>query len=103
MRRIASLLTATLLIAAGIFSPDPLRQAPMKKIHMAGLPKEVEASGNWSGYVLTGKYAEVKGTFTVPSVPSPTGVAAEWVGIDGVSNEDLIQAGVSESGGYNCA
>jgi hypothetical protein len=57
---------------------------------------------NWSGYVMTGSqpYTGVQGTFTVPSLTTSAtcdSEAAEWVGIDGFGNTDLIQAGIDES------
>ena len=58
-------------------------------------------SNNWSGYILEGSYTKVVGTFRVPTLTTgvPTsGVVAEWVGIDGWQNSDLIQAGVNLSG-----
>lgn len=56
-------------------------------------------SANWSGYEYQdGPYSSVTGTFDVPNlVASPSATdAAEWVGIDGADNSDLIQAGVGE-------
>ena len=56
-------------------------------------------SKNWSGYYLNGSsFTAVSSTFTVPSVSasSTSTYTAEWVGVDGVSNSNLIQAGVSE-------
>jgi hypothetical protein len=61
------------------------------------------ASGNWSGYSLTGgspKFDEVVGDWIVPSVNSQfekfTGYSSMWVGIDGnCTCDDLIQDGVS--------
>lgn len=57
---------------------------------------------NWSGYALAGSdFTGVTGTF---NVPVPTGSAscvqqtAIWVGVDGLDNHDLLQAGISESG-----
>jgi hypothetical protein len=63
----------------------------------------VVPSSNWSGYVLTGKFTEAHGTFTVPTVETGGGALAEWVGVDGYDNSDLIQAGVSEQGGLDYA
>lgn len=57
-------------------------------------------SKNWSGYYLEGSgFTSVSSTFTVPNVSaaSTNTDTAEWVGIDGVSNSNLIQAGVSEN------
>ncbi|HVA09837.1 MAG TPA: G1 family glutamic endopeptidase [Acidimicrobiales bacterium] len=58
-------------------------------------------SGNWSGYVVgNGPFTGVSGTFNVPylfaGTPSSDAMS-EWVGIGGVGNTPLIQAGVSES------
>ncbi len=57
-------------------------------------------SSNWSGYAVEGGGMNaVAGTFTVPTLSPPSGGvadASEWVGIDGVSNGSLIQAGVHE-------
>jgi Peptidase A4 family/Putative Ig domain len=57
-------------------------------------------SDNWSGYDVTGgPFTAVAGTFNVPTVPvtSNDTDTSEWVGIDGVSNSNLIQAGISET------
>lgn len=61
----------------------------------------IYTSSNWSGYVLEGTHiAQAQGTFNVPTLTQQpaNGDAStvEWVGIDGFSNSDLIQAGVSE-------
>jgi peptidase A4-like protein len=54
---------------------------------------------NWSGYQMTGgPFWGVKGTFNVPSLAAASSDTdtSEWVGIDGVLNTSLIQAGVDE-------
>jgi hypothetical protein len=58
-------------------------------------PLSIGQSHNWSGYAATGgKFTEVTGTWTVPSVSSASpGTDATWVGIGGVDSRDLIQAG----------
>jgi hypothetical protein len=65
-----------------------------------GAPVEQRASSNWSGYVLRGgPYTAVTGTFQVPLVYPTAGCRdtyAEWVGVDGVGNQHLLQAGISE-------
>jgi hypothetical protein len=55
-------------------------------------------STNWSGYALSGAFTTVIGTFNVPNLTqaSTETSTAEWVGVDGVTNTSLIQAGVSE-------
>ncbi len=58
-------------------------------------------SQNWSGYAIEGgAFSGIGGAFTVPtltSIPGTLSDTSEWVGIDGVSNSSLIQAGVHES------
>jgi hypothetical protein len=58
-------------------------------------------SSNWSGYgVTSGPFASVTGTFTVPYLTTDAACdeeTSEWVGIDGLHNSQLVQAGVSES------
>lgn len=53
-------------------------------------------SENWAGYAATGgTFTSVSATWIVPNVDSSTSPAADatWVGIGGVSSDDLIQAG----------
>jgi hypothetical protein len=59
----------------------------------------LEQSTNWSGYIERGgPFTSVSGTFNVPTVDTTAGTDnSQWVGIDGDSNSDLIQAGVAES------
>ena len=63
------------------------------------------AARNWSGYcIIGGGYTSVSGTWTVPTVNTPVKKAQRrryqysgtWVGIDGVTNSDLIQAGTEQ-------
>jgi hypothetical protein len=58
----------------------------------------VEHSSNWSGYIdRGGPFTSATGTFTVPTVTADAGTDnSQWVGIDGDSNTDLIQAGIAE-------
>jgi hypothetical protein len=55
----------------------------------------VSTSSNWSGYSATGgNFSSVTGTWTVPTVgTTTTGADATWVGIGGITSNDLIQAG----------
>jgi hypothetical protein len=59
-----------------------------------------QGSGNWSGYEAeSGPFTYVTGTFTVPTLVTGTPDAdalSEWVGVDGVNDTSLIQAGISE-------
>lgn len=60
-------------------------------------------STNWSGYVATAtgaRFTEARGSWTVPAVrPGPAGYSSSWVGIDGTSTQDLIQAGTEQDWG----
>ena len=62
-------------------------------------------SKNWSGYAFCGTgFHSVVGNWTVPTVLPPTArgqlrrnqYSGTWVGIDGVTNRNLIQAGTEE-------
>ncbi|MGH7666062.1 MAG: G1 family glutamic endopeptidase [Candidatus Dormibacteria bacterium] len=63
------------------------------------LSSGVATSNNWSGYVeQSGPQTAVAGTFVIPSLyQGPTGTyMAAWVGIDGLTDTSVIQAGVDE-------
>ena len=54
---------------------------------------------NWSGHIFTGPtFTAVSGQWVVPTVqPSATGAySATWIGVDGVNNTSLIQAGTAQ-------
>jgi len=56
-------------------------------------------SQNWSGYdVNGGPFTYVSGTFTVPALIPATSftIFGEWVGIDGVTSQTVLQAGIGE-------
>jgi hypothetical protein len=69
------------------------------------VPPPVRAVGgdhsrNWAGYAATGDgFTAVSGTWAVPepSTEGEVGTSATWVGIGGVTADDLIQAGTGES------
>ncbi len=65
-------------------------------------PVEATPTLNWSGYGLAGSaFTGVTGTFNVPNPRHSVGCLEEtavWVGIDGMYNDDLLQAGIAESG-----
>ena len=90
-------LLASLATAAMSITPMPAQQGINANANSA---PNVGASGgtsrNWSGYVSSnGNYTSVAGTWTIPQVSSSghTATDATWVGIGGVSSNDLIQAG----------
>jgi serine protease len=80
-------------------SPTPQStEAGLSIIIYLAAPAEQD-SPNWSGYAIgTGPYSYVSGTFTVPDLYASGNFTymSEWAGIDGNTNSDLIQAGVSE-------
>src|SRR6266851_10266207 len=63
------------------------------------MPVGQNTSHNWSGYAATsGTYTGITGTWTVPvpGINGTPGVGATWVGIGGVTGQDLIQAGTQD-------
>jgi hypothetical protein len=61
-----------------------------------GIPASVtSSSSNWSGYAASGgNFTSVTATWTVPTVSaSASGADATWVGIGGLTSNDLLQAG----------
>ena len=67
-----------------------------------GPPLDSLSAPSWSGYAATGgPFTSISGTFTVPYLTTDAtcgDTLSDWVGIDGWRiNNDLIQAGVSES------
>ena len=54
-------------------------------------------ASNWSGYVQSGStYSSVSGSWTVPTAKSDaSGYSSTWVGIDGYSDQYLIQTGTT--------
>src|SRR6266567_6020326 len=61
-----------------------------------GTPASVtSSSSNWSGYAASGgTFTSVTATWTVPTVAATsTGADATWVGVGGLTSNDLIQAG----------
>jgi hypothetical protein len=61
-----------------------------------GTPASVtSSSSNWSGYAANGgTFTSVTATWTVPTVSATSsGADATWVGIGGLTSNDLIQAG----------
>lgn len=108
--------TALVVLLAGLFlascqypsaaqpptgsTPTAAATPPATVVVVTTTPGPTADSSNWSGYVATqGTFSAVSGTWTVPK-PTSTGSfgsGATWVGIGGVSSQDLIQAGVVET------
>ncbi|AFM42468.1 Peptidase A4 family [Desulfosporosinus acidiphilus SJ4] len=84
--------------------PMPEYQQPQTQSSnaVANLPANTQGSNNWAGYINTpdaGKsYTSVSGTWTVPNISASQddAVAAQWIGLGGVSSNDLLQMGTVE-------
>jgi hypothetical protein len=79
-----------------------LSLSPAAPASAATVPVVAMSTLNWSGYALAGSnFTGVTGTFNVPAPPKSASClqqTAVWVGVDGLGDHDLIQAGVLESG-----
>lgn len=66
------------------------------------IPQNTEGSENWAGYIDTPSssstgYTSVTGNWVVPAMSgSQDGAAAQWIGLGGSSNQDLLQIGTTE-------
>jgi hypothetical protein len=93
------ILLASMATAALSITPMPVQQGIHAIVNNNSTAPNVGSNGNsrnWSGYVSdNGSYTSITGTWTVPQVTSSghTSTDATWVGIGGVSSNDLIQSG----------
>jgi hypothetical protein len=86
---------------SGLVAPQPaLAFSPVMSAADGSGPlsrSSLSQSFNWSGYVAAnGNYTAVSGSWTVPSVSNTSSALqadATWVGIGGVTTQDLIQVG----------
>lgn len=84
-------------------SPGGVRErvtaGPLQPAEMGEVPANEESS-NWSGYEETGVdavFTQVAASWTVPPLEQGiTGSSSTWVGIDGATTPDLIQAGTEQ-------
>src|SRR6267378_2090041 len=86
----------TLVLQAGAWKISADVQPTTPIITQPGTPASVtSSSSNWSGYAANGgAFTSVTGTWTVPTVSATSsGADATWVGIGGLTSNDLIQAG----------
>jgi hypothetical protein len=86
---------------------QPLAVQQTAPIHWAGTSgpqvfssaTETAEATNWTGHIFTGlTFTAVSGQWVVPTVqPSATGeYSGTWLGVDGVNNTSLIQAGTAQ-------
>ncbi|MCL6453771.1 MAG: hypothetical protein K6T78_09210 [Alicyclobacillus sp.] len=98
-----SSLATTIPDALGIGTPSTSAtgSAPGSGIDSV-LPSGTQPSQNWAGYIDTPApgatpYRSVSATWTVPKTTGRSGsVAAQWIGLGGVTSEDLLQTGTME-------
>ncbi|WP_425806453.1 G1 family glutamic endopeptidase [Desulfitobacterium sp. Sab5] len=103
--------TSTLLPVVAA-NPVPAQDYVLSKIQSVhteststttSLPANTEKSGNWGGYIATPTsgqgYTRVSGSWTVPTITATqaNALAAQWIGLGGVSTSDLLQIGTIES------
>jgi Peptidase A4 family len=79
--------TTQVLTPGGGTAPSVTQPGPAASV--------TSSSSNWSGYAASGgTFTSVTATWTVPTVSAATsGADATWVGIGGLTSNDLIQAG----------
>jgi hypothetical protein len=94
----------SLAALVAVIMPASLAHAQQPPLHMTtaqqGLQAVSDTSRNWSGYAAqNGPYTKVSGTWKVPSVSGsePSSAEATWVGIGGISSDDLIQSGTQNT------
>ena len=84
-----------LFVAGAFFFPTTAVSASTARV--LAMP-----TANWSGYGLSGSgFTAVAGTFNVPAPRHSASCLEEtavWVGVDGLDNHDLLQAGIAEAG-----
>ncbi|MFL0198638.1 G1 family glutamic endopeptidase [Clostridium sp. WILCCON 0269] len=91
-------------VLSGYFPNRNLRQSGQLQDTVATtqLPANTQQSSNWGGYIVTptsdSSYTSVSGSWTIPSISATQqdAVAAQWIGLGGVSTTDLLQMGTIE-------
>lgn len=92
-------------LPAGSAATAAIFHQPRVRLAGSGNKAAGWASGNWSGYAVTGSgYSSVTAQWVVQAVSASRSAtySSEWVGIDGFNNSKLIQTG-TESDYYNGA
>jgi hypothetical protein len=87
---------------AGLSKNSVPQQLQSSKTQSVDLPDNTQTSSNWAGYITLPssgtEYQSVSGAWTVPDISGSqkSSVGAQWVGLGGVSNTDLLQIGTVE-------
>ena len=109
----SALLLTCVVVGAGLATPvatastgtAPATSGPPVIVNrprvLALAPTTINSSwtaSNWSGYAETGSFAAVSSIWTVPTVLASTSAtySSTWVGVDGFTNSQLIQAGTEQ-------
>lgn len=93
------ILMTSVAAVAMTLTPTPIQQGVNSLAGTGNTSTNISSNGNsrnWSGYISnSGTYTLVAGTWTIPQATSSghTATDATWIGIGGVSANDLIQAG----------
>ncbi|MCL5666943.1 MAG: G1 family endopeptidase [Patescibacteria group bacterium] len=95
MKNLTSRFKFWLAVAATVLAGLAMAIDPAGAVQTSGPVTAARTSANWSGYAATGgTYTGVGSTWVVPQVSkSNYGADAAWVGIGGISGQDIIQAG----------
>jgi hypothetical protein len=94
------------VVGAFVPGPRPTKRIPPRTPQSLRFGAITTYSSNWAGYVQAGRhgtFTSVRDTWQVPTVstaPAGTQFSADWVGIGGVGNHKLVQAG-TESDNVN--
>jgi hypothetical protein len=92
------LVACALLAGAGLpAAAAATTQAPRARVSAPGI-HQIGASSNWSGYAAgaASKITYASGNWVVPSVGAVKGFSSSWVGVDGATNNHLIQTGTEQ-------
>ncbi|MBV9025043.1 MAG: hypothetical protein JO362_14925 [Streptomycetaceae bacterium] len=85
--------TASMLLAAVALAPASAGQAAATGFSPLAEPFQ---DSNWGGYVATGSFTSISGSWTEPHVTcnSTNDLFAAWIGIDGYGSQSVEQTGV---------
>lgn len=81
----------------------PVQRSQQQTTQAINLPANTQGSSNWAGYIAApastkNSYTSVSGSWTVPNITASrqNAAAAQWIGLGGVSSNDLLQMGTIE-------
>lgn len=91
----ARISAAAMLLAAAALAPAGAGQAAATTVGFGPLAHPFQDS-NWGGYVATGSFTSISGSWTEPQVTcnSTSDLFAPWIGIDGYGSQTVEQTGI---------